>query len=1601
MTDHFAGETEHWTEAARVRSSAPTLRHPAEGTGARLYPLESREAEERLQSDAAREARKWKLCARPKGDRTLERKWRKAAESIQNASDQLRQLALAGDLLSEDARWLRDNSRLLKSSLPEARVPLKTLRILPWTETEQGQKVPRPYAAATAFLGAAGFVFQEQAFVTYFRAAQEAVGPFQIGELWELRAMMQLVLLEEVGNISERLRREVEARASSGASASTHPAEPAERAGSPQDAPPARLPKLITSLRDMGSAEWKELFEELSEVQHVLREDPSGVYPRMDAESRNLYRGAVAELAREGEASEPEVAQKAIALARAAQKEWSSDSSVRERRSHVGYYLIDAGRELLKKQIRYRAPFPKQLEEAIRSWPEVFYLVGIELVTFAIIAFLLNGLSAPVPLIAGIVLLLLPATESAVGVMNQLTTFLLRPGPLPKLDFSNGIPPDFTTMVVVPTVLHDQEHVRRMVRDLEIRYLANRDGNLHFALLTDFPDSSQPLDDQGELVALCSTLVRDLNLKYQGDGQDSEGSFFLFHRQRVYNPSEGVWMGWERKRGKLLDFNNLLRHKSDSFPVKVGDLSVLERVRYVITLDSDTQLPRGTASRLIGTLAHPLNRAVVDPVTETVVEGYGILQPRVGISVQSAGRSRLASIYSGQTAFDIYTRATSDVYQDLFGEGSFTGKGIYEVDVFQRVLANRFPCNAILSHDLIEGAYARAGLVSDVEVIDDYPSHFSAWSRRKHRWVRGDWQVMRWLLPRVRDYFGNAVANPLSVISRWKILDNLRRSLIETATFALLLAGWFFLPGGPVHWTVATLVLLLIPAYVELLLALSRLGREENRAGFLKETGAAFVAGQVNAFFMLAFLSHQTLLTLDAIVRTVVRLAVTRKRLLEWETAAQAESGTARKTPVDLYLGWTLGLSVVIATALAEYRPGALPIAAPVLFLWASARPLSRWLNRALPAGKTEITQEDEAFLRSVALRTWSFFRRFSQAEANWLVPDNVQEAPPAVAPRISPTNLGLLLEARLAACELGYLTPLEFVSATEKSLAAAKRLPRYHGHFLNWYDTRTLEPIEPLFVSTVDSGNLAGCLWTLKQGCLELSRRPIFRAALWRGIRDHLNVLDEMARAGAAPEEAVRALERLRAAAEPLQEESAAWMRELPALEQMALELEATLVNGGPGIEELRCWAAETSERLRRVREMLGSFAPWLLPANGKLFAQLELGPEQSVERLTLDSLPSALADLDARLEPCLEDQIHAEPANEARSLRKLLPECLRAAEMWSEKLKALATEADALVEQMDFGFLYDRRRKVLSVGYDVASQRLEASCYELLASEARTAAFVAVAKGDVPQESWFRLGRAHVLWKGQRVLLSWSGTMFEYLMPSLWMKSYPNTLLDQSLRAAVRCQQEIGKIGRARRRIPWGISEAASSERDSAGLYQYQAFGIAALAIKPAASDELVVSPYATCLALAVEAADAVRNLRHMQEMGWLGRFGFYESADFRLSRVKQEQGYELVRCWMAHHQGMSLIAVANLLADSALQDLFHAEARVAATERLLHERLPHTLRVESADEPYQGGDTGKAGKPGSTPDAFEPSVDAPGQQTASESRVVERSRAASRRA
>jgi hypothetical protein len=1405
----------------------------------------------------------------------------------------------SGTPASDDSRWLRDNVHLLSSEFESMCEAFKVRQKMPLVRTPSGAIIPRVVVLAEAFLAATGYQFSEKTFAAYLDAFQQQT-VLKIKELWMLIPALKLVLLEKITDRGTRAL-----------------ANSSESYG---------IGICVSSLRDATQASWKDVLEPLILPDHILRKDPAGAYSRMDLDSRDLYRNKLVDIAEHSDFSEMEVATAVLALARAAQQRSEADPRVALRCSHVGYYLLGEGATLLHQKVGYTPSFRERISAFLRRYPDEFYLTCMLLVTLAmmsvVVLLLIDPQVSPGLTLFAMVALFLPCSQAAVQITNYLVISLLRPQILPKLDLSEGVPDECMTLVAVPSLLLDEAQVRRLVDDIEVRFLGNHDRNLHFALLTDLPDSRSEPREVDRLVDLCSELVAGLNEKYAGQAM---GSFLLFHRHRVYNPREKVWMGWERKRGKLMDLNRLLRGQYDSFPVKVGDLSILSQVRFVITLDSDTDLPRGSAQRMIGALAHPLNQAIVDAEKNIVVAGYGILQPRVGVSVQSSGRSRLASIYSGETGFDIYTRAISDVYQDLYGEGIFAGKGIYEVDTVRQVLDRRFPRNALLSHDLIEGAYARAGLASDIEVIEDYPSHYSAYNRRKHRWLRGDWQIAGWLLPRVPDESGQRVVNPISITAQWKILDNLRRSLVEPATFVLLVLGWTVLPGSPLAWTLATIGILFAPTWFEFMFELIRAAIERKSA---TARGAldTLVQADINVFLSLTFLAHQMLISLDAVVRTLVRRMVTQQRLLQWETAAQAEIGGYKRTWLDSYLDWTPALAFGLGVLVWFARRSALPAALPILLLWASSKLLSQWLNRPPRPLRSAVPEKDKRMLRGAALRTWRYFAEFSTEEHNWLVPDNVQEKPLSIAARISPTNLGFLLNARQVACEFGYLTIPEFAQQTLRTLGTMAKLQRYRGHLLNWYDTRSLAPLEPELVSAVDSGNLVASLWTLQQGCLDLLDRPLLQTSASEGFADHLRMLVDL-----------RTLSRRRFSTFQREIKRKKWLPFLlndaaGVLEQVHQESAKSKHS-----KDVQWFSEQSRSRLENVRRTVSTYAPWLLPEFASLWDDPAINSNSARDLPALERMPSFIDALGVRLRFVIHSTGSEEQKSIYQRLEALLPAARSNAGRLIQDIQRIAANAGKLANEMDFRFLLNQR-KLLSIGFDVKSQQVHAACYDLLATESRIAVFTAIAKDDIRQETWFQLGRPHALEHGHPVLLSWTGTMFEYLMPLLWMRTYPNTLLERAARAAVRTQQAYVE----RKGIPWGISESAHFRTDEAGNYQYYAFGVPQLALSKGELNALVISPYSSFLALHVYASEALKNLHRMSRDGWVGPYGFYEAADFTPARRRSRMHrYELVRCWMAHHQGMSLLSIANFLHDGVIQRWFHSDPRVQATELLLHEK------------------------------------------------------------
>jgi hypothetical protein len=832
----------------------------------------------------------------------------------------------------------------------------------------------------------------------------------------------------------------------------------------------------------------------------------------------------------------------------------------------------------------------------------------------------------------------------------------------------------------------------------------------------------------------------------------------------------------------------------------------------------------------------------------------------------------------------------------------------------------------------------------------------SALSRRKHRWVRGDWQIVFWLLPRVPDFFGKMERNPLSIISRWKILDNLRRSLTEIATFVMLLSAWLLFPGKALYWTLVTLGVMALPTYAPFALSILRAGRALLTPGFWRSLGGDFAVSQANLFLRIACLCHQSLVAVDAVVRAIVRMTMTHERLLEWETAEDAESRSQKKSLIETYLEITPWLSFLVGLFLAVDRPESFLVALPLLALWGVSKPLVQWLGLPSRAEDTRLDAKDEGLLRQAALRTWRLFREYSTAEENWLVPDTVQEPASLIVHRISTTNLGLLMNSRLAAMDLGFLTLPEFLADNEKTFDSIDRMPKLNGQMYNWYDTQTLEPVRPKFISSVDNGNLVCCLWTLKQGCLGAVNEPIFRAELWSGVTDHLDTIEELL-FGHPLLDAVKELKQRTSTLTTATE----WAEALPGLERSVVALDKKLAED-ESVSEAQWWGHELCLRITHLENLIYDFAPWLEPQFAKLCQDREIRNIIESERLTLESLPRMSAALDGRLARVLEQQdLSVETRSTSQILRGALARSNSVCGSLVKRLARLAERADALAKSLDFAFLYDPKKKALSIGYDAEQERVAPYYYDLLPSEARAAAFVAIAKGEVPQESWLALERRHATYENERVLLSWTGTMFEYLMPMLWMKTYPNTMLDHATQTAVRSQQKFAKS----KSIPWGISEASCSTLSCDGHYHYQAFGVPGLALNQGKSLDLVVSPYSTFLALLVDDKGALENIERMRELGWLGTYGFYEAADFTSSRLEAGKKFEVVRCWLAHHQGMSLMAVANVLCEDSSQRRFHAEPMVAATERLLHEKAAN-WSVEIATAP-EGGAEVTAGSQG----------------------------------
>lgn len=1090
----------------------------------------------------------------------------------------------------------------------------------------------------------------------------------------------------------------------------------------------------IASLRSLSAIDWKGFVEGLSEVESILRTDPGEVYGMMNFATRDQYRHEVETLARHSPLTESEVARTAIGLA----AEAARDHGTADRTAHVGYFLIDRGRRAMASRAQVRWPPGTLASRVVARFPLAFHFGGIGfLTTLAMAGGIALALAARMDALAFWLLgpcLLVVVSQGAISTIHVLTTWLVKPFLLPRMNTTKGIAADSRTIVVVPSLLSDAEGVDHLIETLEIHHLSNRDSHLHFALLTDFLDSdTAERPDDEELLLRAQEGVAALNGKYP----EKEGAgFFLFHRPRRWNPAERIWMGYERKRGKLADFNGWLRGGAkDCFSSIVGEVAPLSSIRYVITLDADTQLPRDAARRLVGTMDHRLNRPVFDPARGVVVEGYGILQPRAGVSLPSARKSWFARLFAGEVGIDPYTREVSDVYQDLHREGSFIGKGIYDVDAVARATAGRIPENTVLSHDLLEGCLGRAGLMSDVVLYEAYPSRYEVDTARRHRWIRGDWQNLRWLCPRMRAADGSRAPNPLSWLSRWKIFDNLRRSVVPVATLLFLLGSWILVPS----WGAAAILLVIAMLAIPGVFGVIAEGRSKpaDRPHGMHWRGILGTTGRQVAqlAFTLALLPHEAWISVDAVLRTLFRLFFSRRRLLEWETARAAEMAR-HAGPGGLY--WKLGAGPVLALAVAATlgwrSPEHLAVALPLLLLWLVGPAIAWWIGQPLTETRPDLKKTEIAFLRRCARKTWFFFETFVTERERWLPPDNFQEEPPAgVASRTSPTNLGLALLANLAARDFGYLPEGGLLRRTRDTLTSMETLERFRSHFYNWYDTRTGLPLLPLYVSSVESGNLAGHLLTLAAGLRELPEEPLYRVKVFEGLRETIEILETMTG---------HACPRFQNLLVELPSTPREGFARLTEAAREAERIQAALTNE----PEIICqWAHSLVAQCQDHLSEWVTLSPWLALATDQV-------PPEGWLRLDQPMTLGTLADLEDTLLPSFT----TEPA--WAEFSRCLREGSAQARARTIAQEALAGKCDALAA-MDFTFLFEPERKLFATGYQVEERRLDAGFYDLLASEARLGSFVTIALGQVSQDHWFSMGRLLVGARAEPILVSWSG--------------------------------------------------------------------------------------------------------------------------------------------------------------------------------------------------------------------------------------------------
>ncbi|MGA7919217.1 MAG: glucoamylase family protein [Candidatus Acidiferrales bacterium] len=1539
------------------------------------------------------------------------------------------------------AEWLVDNFYIVEEQLREIRddLPPGFYRKLPKLASGHLKGLPRVFGVAWAYVAHTDSRFDPEV-LRRFVTAYQRVQPLTIGELWAVAITLRIVLVENLRRLAERMVMSRSARldadiladrvlgANGQPGASTDSLlrrfenKPLDRAFAVQlvqrlrDLDPKVGPVLIwlderlgeqgtsadeivraehqdqaamtvtvrniiTSMRLMSEFGWEDFFESVSLVDEILRNGSN--FSEMDFATRDYYRHAVEDLSRGSNHTEIDVAKRAIERAKRARVAIQSDGNPSDnRKADPGYYLISQGRMDFERELGFRVAWRRGLLRLYVAAAVPGYLGTIAVLTAIIMALPLShardlGVSLPYLIVFGL-LASIPSSDLAIALINRTVTDVLGPRTLPRLELRHGVPEELRTIIVVPTLLTSVNAIKELVERLEIHYLANPEGDLRFALITDWVDASaETVPGDEELLNAAIHGVANLNATH-GSAPGGGHRFFLFHRKRVWNERERKWMGWERKRGKLHELNQLLRGMTDTtfLPLNGVAPQMIPAVSYVITLDADTRLSRGTAARLVGTMAHALNRPKFNKELGRVVDGYGVVQPRITPSLPSDREGSLFQrVFSGPSGIDPYAAAVSDVYQDLFHEGSYTGKGIYDIDAFEAALAGKVKENTLLSHDLFEGIFARAALATDIVLFDEFPSHYEVAAARQHRWARGDWQLLPWIFGHGGASKADRRRTSIPAISRWKMLDNLRRTLSAPCMFLLMLIGWVFPQVSPWLWTRFVLVMISIPALIPFIVGLNPRFSGISKRVFIRDLLSDLTLGLSQIGLTLTFMAYQAWLMSDAILRTLGRMIFTRRNLLQWVTAAQA------KHAVDLSFWGMYGrmigsviLALVSLASVIHFRHHALGAALPLVVLWAAAPSIARWISTPPPVEDVKpLPTSDAKALRVIARRTWRYFDRFAVAADHFLPPDNFQEDPkPRIAHRTSATNMGLYPISAFCARDFGWIGAQELADKLEGTLQTFGQLERYRGHFYNWYDTQTLAPLDPKYISSVDSGNLAGTLLVLSSACRSLVHEPLIEPRMFTGVLDAVHLLrevlgkitDERRTHTVTRKQLSNAIDSLAALLDPIPLDAREWAARFVELREYAQTLEdiaQALAQelGEPPDSELRAWGEAVKNAIESNLRDACIAIPWLRLDPKEIVAIAGRSQENSPEWVAIESrfrrFPS-LAEAAERFQLAIDDlapvrqEFSADPAANREVLARVdaltvaLKTSAKEAATLSKRLLAIADTSQAMFDAMDFSFLFDTSRKLFSIGMRAADGTLDASCYDLLASEARLTSFLAIAKGDVPVSHWFHLGRSLTPVGRGAALISWSGSMFEYLMPAIIMRSPAHSMLSQTYENVVARQIEYGN----ERGVPWGISESAFNARDIDFTYQYSGFGVPGLGLKRGLSQDLVIAPYATALASMIDPPAAVQNFARLAQAGGEGPYGFYDALDYTPSRVPEGKDVAVVKTFMAHHQAMSIMAFADVLNSGVMRNRFHAEPMVRATELLLQERTPRDVLV-----------------------------------------------------